>query len=59
MLHGHHAQEGIMKKNSLTKLLALTLCAVLALSLFEKGFLYFIFRRIGNSQSEKMTFDTR
>ena len=29
-----HAQEGIMKKNSLTKLLALTLCAVLALSLF-------------------------
>ena len=34
MLHGHHAQEGIMKKNSLTKLLALTLCAVLALSLF-------------------------
>ena len=26
-----HAQEGIMKKNSLTKLLALTLCAVLAL----------------------------
>ena len=29
-----HAQEGIMKKNSLTKLLALTLCAVLALGLF-------------------------
>ena len=35
MLHGHHAQEGIMKKNSLTKLLALTLCAVLALSLIH------------------------
>ena len=29
-----HAQEGIMKNNSLTKLLALALCAVMALGLF-------------------------